>query len=220
MKHIEMDSLKRTNKRVFLVDLENINDKAFKGIEKLKKDDEVIIFFSPNQKTLNISYLSTFSRLGVNVQYENIFLDGKDSLDRQLIAYLGMKVAIETNPNTEFIIIAEDKGYSSVLMYLMKFNKLVYQSYNFAFELLFYINGDNELKTSVLGESLKIVDKEINNLIEQKVVTEDKKELLLRLVLQSSNKEKLSRALIGFTDSKRNVNIIYKAIIEIIIFED
>lgn len=108
------------DRRVFLVDFENVNVLAFTGITALSEYDEVIVLYTKacvkGPKTLEQFYLKTKATLTM------MFAENghKNALDFQLSSLLG-KLSSEEKFKTKYYIIANDKGYDCLSIFLQRF---------------------------------------------------------------------------------------------------
>lgn len=100
-------------KRCFLVDYENVNEGGLLGSEGLKEDDVIILFDSEfsviNEKELEFEKSITKAKILKMTSQ----LKGKNSLDFQLVSYLGLLIG--NNEHCEYNIISGDKGFLSAI---------------------------------------------------------------------------------------------------------
>lgn len=100
---------------IYLVDLENVHHPGIKNAPYLNKDDEVIIFYSNNANIHNGKIPEIIKKSEAKVITKEVYLCGKNSLDFQLVAYLGTR--LKRNSNDTFYIVSKDKGYCSVVLF-------------------------------------------------------------------------------------------------------
>lgn len=100
---------------IYLVDFENVHCNGLKNAQLLKKEDEVIIFYSNNADISNDKIQNILKDCKAKVSTKEIYLCGKNSLDFQLVAYLGTR--IKGNRDKTFYIVSKDKDYCSVLLF-------------------------------------------------------------------------------------------------------
>lgn len=100
-------------KRYFLVDYENVNDGGLLGYEALKEDDVIILFNSKfskiNEKELEFKKSITKAKILKMTSQ----IRGKNSLDFQLVSYLGLLIG--NDENCEYNIISKDRGFLSAI---------------------------------------------------------------------------------------------------------
>ena len=100
-------------KRYFLVDYENVNDGGLLGFEALKEDDVIILFDSKfskiNEKELEFKKSITKAKILKMTSQ----MRGKNSLDFQLVSYLGLLIG--NDENCEYNIISKDRGFLSAI---------------------------------------------------------------------------------------------------------
>lgn len=100
-------------KRCFLVDYENVNEGGLLGSGDLKEDDVIILFDSEfsviNEKELEFEKTITKAKILKMTSQ----IKGKNSLDFQLVSYLGLLIG--NNEHCEYNIISKDKGFLSAI---------------------------------------------------------------------------------------------------------
>ena len=100
-------------KRCFLIDYENVNEGGLLGSELLKEDDVIILFDSEfsviNEKELEFEKSITKAKILKMTSQ----IKGKNSLDFQLVSYLGLLIG--NNEHCEYNIISGDKGFLSAI---------------------------------------------------------------------------------------------------------
>lgn len=102
------------NRKVYLVDTENIGTAWKELLAKKSSKDMLILFFT--EYSPGISY----SDLDIIRQYPSSFemiecCPGKNGLDFQLVSYLGY--LIKSAPKTDYIIVTNDTGYDAVVKF-------------------------------------------------------------------------------------------------------
>ena len=104
---------------VYLIDYENVSYKGLYGISEVKKDDEIIVFYS-NDISIIQDIISIYSEYGVIIKYFKLDKTGKNALDFMVSAYAGY-VSSKENIG-KIAILSNDKGYSSVEMIIKSVN--------------------------------------------------------------------------------------------------
>ena len=103
-------------KKVFLVDFENVHDDGLKKVSStISRNDTVYIFYTSNAK--KVEFASINKLLGDNMLKLVEAKPGKQSLDMTLATYLGSLVKKNSKNDTEYIIVSDDKDYTSVVSY-------------------------------------------------------------------------------------------------------
>ena len=100
---------------IYLVDFENVHYEGLKNASLLNKEDEIVIFYSNNADIYNNKVRNILKDCKSKVTTKEIYLCGKNSLDFQLVAYLGTR--IKGNKDKIFYIVSKDKDYCSVLLF-------------------------------------------------------------------------------------------------------
>ncbi|MDD6350977.1 MAG: PIN domain-containing protein [Lachnospiraceae bacterium] len=98
---------------VYLIDYENVHYAGWEGIEKLTKEDEVILFYSENASTIPMELHIKVVNSGANLRYIHVAKTAKNYLDFQLSALSGYLVA--QTDQTEFVVVSKDTGYNAVV---------------------------------------------------------------------------------------------------------
>ena len=100
-------------KRCFLIDYENVSEGGLLGSELLKEDDVIILFDSEfsviNEKELEFEKSITKAKILKMTSQ----IKGKNSLDFQLVSYLGLLIG--NDEHCEYNIISKDKGFLSAI---------------------------------------------------------------------------------------------------------
>jgi len=102
------------NRKVYLVDTENVGSAWKELLPQKGSKDLIILFFTEHSP--GISYYD----LDIIRQYPSSFdmiecIPGKNGLDFQLVSYLGY--LIKTAPKTDYIIVTNDTGFDSVVKF-------------------------------------------------------------------------------------------------------
>lgn len=97
----------------YFVDYENTSLKGLVGIEKLSRDDTVIIFYGKNTGSISFDEHVRISTSAASIRYMKTERVGKNYLDFQLATYCGY--LISTSTDKEFYIVSKDTGYESVI---------------------------------------------------------------------------------------------------------
>ena len=98
---------------VYLIDYENVHYAGWEGIDKLTKEDEVILFYSENASTIPMELHIKVVNSGANLRYIHVAKTAKNYLDFQLSALSGYLVA-QTN-QTDFVVVSKDTGFNAVV---------------------------------------------------------------------------------------------------------
>ena len=101
---------------IYLVDYENVNSWGLKNASLLNKEDELVIFYSNNASINSDETLAILNSCKAKVVTKKVYLCGENSLDFQLVAYLGQRV--QDNGEDTYYIVSRDKGYYSVILFL------------------------------------------------------------------------------------------------------
>ncbi|NLW69796.1 MAG: hypothetical protein GX061_01755 [Eubacteriaceae bacterium] len=96
---------------IYLVDYENVTLKGLAGVEKLTEEDSVHIFYSEKANNITFAMHKLINESHAKIDYVNVTTGGKNSLDFQLITFLGYLIA--KNEREEFFLVTKDNGFNS-----------------------------------------------------------------------------------------------------------
>lgn len=94
----------------YLIDLENVHEEGLSGYDKLRDYDQIHIFSTDNSLSKNLPLYSIVHPVPVGAQ----------SLDKHLIAYLGLLMGRNINNQCKYVIVSKDTGYDSIISFLKK----------------------------------------------------------------------------------------------------
>ena len=112
--------------RIFLIDTENVHHHGLDGIEKLDDTDLVYVLSTPNFKKEKVEgdLLLKVMSSKANFHVDDLTSNGsKNYLDFQLCTILGQ--LMERYVNAEAVIISKDNGYTAVMDYWKKNNRVI-----------------------------------------------------------------------------------------------
>lgn len=101
--------------RIFLIDYENVNSMGLNGIDKLRKTDKIVLFYSDSANTISFAIHDMIMKKQIKIEKYKLNQADKNALDFQLVTYLGYWVSNHQNKEHEIFIISKDKGYMSAL---------------------------------------------------------------------------------------------------------
>lgn len=101
--------------RIFLVDYENVNSLGLNGIDKLRKTDKIVLFYSDSANTISFAIHDVIMKKQIKIEKYKLSQADKNALDFQLVTYLGYWVAQHQTKEHEIFIISKDKGYMSAI---------------------------------------------------------------------------------------------------------
>lgn len=94
-------------KRVFLIDLENVHNHGFKGIEMLSSNDRVVVFQSDKCKLLDDAYSWTSAIVELYDTVNGV----PNAMDIKILSYMFDSF----EPEVEIYIVSNDNGYSKII---------------------------------------------------------------------------------------------------------
>ncbi|MCI7351850.1 MAG: PIN domain-containing protein [Ruminococcus sp.] len=99
--------------KCFLVDYENVNSAGLVGINKIDKDDLVMIFYSDNANTVTFATMDLIRKSPADIRRYKLKQTSANAADFQICTYLGYLMGM--SDATDIFIISRDKGYMSSL---------------------------------------------------------------------------------------------------------
>lgn len=114
----------------YLIDYENTGVKGLLGIEQLKEDDLIIIFYGPKTGAVPFDEHVKICQAASQVKYIKTTKTAKNYLDFQLTTYLGYLVG-QTDVK-EYYVISKDSGYDSVIDFWKKWGIRIVRKENIA----------------------------------------------------------------------------------------
>jgi hypothetical protein len=100
---------------IFLVDYENVNASGMTGLESLTEQDKIYLFYSQNSNKLTFELHKKLCKSKAVVELFEVGAAGQNSLDFQLVSYLGYLIARDRNK--EYVIVSRDTGFNSVVTF-------------------------------------------------------------------------------------------------------
>lgn len=98
--------------RIFLVDTENVASAWQPLLDTLKDKNLILLFYTEYTSVLNLCIVDKILQFPNQVKTIICKRCGKNSLDFQLVSYLGY--LIQENPYAEYIMVSNDKGFCAV----------------------------------------------------------------------------------------------------------
>ncbi len=98
---------------IYLIDFENVASEGLNGITYLAPEDEVIIFYSNNSKSLSMKMHILIGKSVCKLSYFEATVGGKNALDHQISTWLGYLVGTDA-AERNYYIVSRDMGYKFV----------------------------------------------------------------------------------------------------------
>lgn len=102
----------------FLIDIENVANSGFEGLENLSAEDSLLIFYSEKHSSINLSVHQKLEQSPARKEYLSIKTGGKNALDFQLVTWLGYRLA--KTPLESYVIVSKDTGFDAVVDFWKK----------------------------------------------------------------------------------------------------
>ena len=126
-----MENRQSENKigRIYLIDFENVHEQGLIGIAKLPPEDTVHLFYTKNAAKISLDILS---EVKAKLCFHKVNV-GKQSLDMQLVSYLGFLLGT-VGHEPEYIIVSNDLGFTNTLAFWGEKNTRLSQMPSIVFE--------------------------------------------------------------------------------------
>lgn len=98
---------------IIFIDLENVHNGGFNGIEQLDEEDKLLIFYSENSSNISIATHRKIEESKAGKEYFSVKAGGNNALDFQLVTYLGYLLA--SDKKSDYYIISNDTGFDYVI---------------------------------------------------------------------------------------------------------
>lgn len=220
----------------YLIDFENVGEAGFNGIEKLQKEDTVIVFYSKNScKKISIDIF------GKNVHHAEIrFIKAevgtKNALDFQLVSYLGFLardteddepfcfLTKDTADKKHFCIISQDNGYSPLVTFWKQYDVSVKLAVDLAGNTVPVAEPKKKVKAEKVKTEKKKNDSElqkenqmayIKNAVSKVLKKKEEKGKIAKvveIVVSSKTKSELNAKLTGYLKDGRTVSEVIKSV--------
>ena len=106
----------------YLVDYENVQKEGLICDNNLTRNDHVHLFTSKNAPHFNISTLAKFNN--TNLYFHEVPAS-RQSVDMNLVSFLGYLIAKNETANCRYIIISKDTDYDNVITFWLKWKHIV-----------------------------------------------------------------------------------------------
>ena len=100
------------SKTIFLIDFENVHEAGLQGLEKCNGDCSVHLFYSQNANKLSLDLLRGLKA----AFYVHKVQPGRQSLDMQLVSYLGYLIGTE-GTDCRYVIVSKDTDFTNTPLF-------------------------------------------------------------------------------------------------------
>lgn len=104
-------------RKIFLVDTENVGLRALDGVNLLNEDDLIILFVTGRTDEHSFSKDKVeLMNSKASIKRIKVLTGGKNSLDFQLVSYLGLLIGYNSDrEKCDYYIVSNDQGFSSCI---------------------------------------------------------------------------------------------------------
>lgn len=104
---------KRTFLSTYLIDYENVKSAGLAGINHIRKEDSVHLFWSSRENKISIEMMELIRSSESEIVMHKAFTGEKDALDHQLCSYFGYLAGAEGE--LDFVIVSNDRAYDRLI---------------------------------------------------------------------------------------------------------
>ena len=102
----------------YLIDFENVKSGGLSGIEFIKKEDSIHLFWSKRENKITIEMMELIRSSESEIVMHKAVTGERDALDHQLCSYLGFLAG--GKGETDFVIVSNDKAYDHLIEFWKK----------------------------------------------------------------------------------------------------
>ena len=106
----------------FLIDYENIHCEGIRNLKEIQDSDTLIIFYSDQCKSISFEALEAILNKKITYRCFKASVGTKNALDFQLSAYLGYLIGKNSETDTKYFIVSNDKGYDCLYDFWKSFS--------------------------------------------------------------------------------------------------
>lgn len=100
---------------IYLIDYENVSSFAIDALETVNKNDRIVIFYSKKCDKISFQMLHKIIHAKASLEIYEVQDQRKNSLDFQLVTYMGYLVAVF--PQANFVILSNDEDFQSSIRF-------------------------------------------------------------------------------------------------------
>lgn len=122
-------ALKQTDRKgvfslsTYLIDFENVKSGGLAGIEYIKKEDSVHLFWSKRENKITIEMMELIRSSESEIVMHKAVTGERDALDHQLCSYLGFLAGAKGE--NDFVIVSNDKAYDHLIEFWKKIDSSI-----------------------------------------------------------------------------------------------
>ncbi|MBQ6555344.1 MAG: hypothetical protein IJL89_08935 [Firmicutes bacterium] len=98
----------------FFIDYENVKNQGLEGIEELKADDCVVIFYSANANSITLEMHNKINSSKADIVFEKVNVGKKNALDFQLASYIGYVMGRNEGADAAYHLVTKDSEFSVI----------------------------------------------------------------------------------------------------------
>lgn len=108
----------------YLIDFENVKSGGLTGMDHIKKEDSVHLFWSTRENKISIEMMEQIRNSESEIVMHKAVTGERDALDHQLCSYLGLLAG--EKEETDFVIVSNDKAYDHLIEFWRRMNDAIH----------------------------------------------------------------------------------------------
>lgn len=108
-----MDKEMNEIRTYYLIDFENVNSDGLKGCNKLKRTDQIHLFYTDNANKINLDVFGNWGEAELHVHKVPV---KSQSLDMHLVSFLGYLIGA-MGKNCAYTIVSKDTDYDNIIKF-------------------------------------------------------------------------------------------------------
>ncbi|MDY4971635.1 MAG: PIN domain-containing protein [Lachnospiraceae bacterium] len=108
----------------YLIDFENVKSGGLAGMDRIKKEDSVHLFWSARENKITIDMMEMIRSSESEIVMHKAVTGERDALDHQLCSYLGFLAG--GRGETDFVIVSNDKAYDHLIEFWKKLDDRIH----------------------------------------------------------------------------------------------
>lgn len=184
----------------FLIDFENVSSDELKRVKCIKKNDDVILFYSDACKNVSLESLNVLSKHGVHFSLLKITNKTKNALDFQLASHLGYLIGTCPAEDT-YRIVSKDKGYDCLTAFWKARRKEVVR-----LDIVQKPNEATTTKKSKVNPADEVTIQELSSILEKKYNPEQ----ILPIINKYKTKVAINNGIMKLVKDSKLASVIYQ----------
>lgn len=136
----------------YLIDFENVKSGGLTGMDHIKKEDSVHLFWSTRENKISIEMMEQIRNSESEIVMHKAVTGERDALDHQLCSYLGLLAG--EKEETDFVIVSNDKAYDHLIEFWRRMNDAIHIQRVSEIAKVSMPEGESDKEEGLLSEEL------------------------------------------------------------------